>query len=398
MGRIIDKYGNVTIYSVEGKTLPIYQTIIKQGEFGKLQAFIEDDMLEEIMYNGAKRTLKVCHRKHGMCDTNLFIDESEIAEIVQRIARKFGRVIDVESPMLNLELPEYGRMNVTFPPISPEGITVTIRKFPAEQFTIIDLIRNGTISLDAAAFLWIIVDGLGRSPCNLLISGGVDSGKTTMLNALTFFIPERERVITIEDVSELRLLHENWVRLEASLSHLSLTELLKNALRMRPDRIIIGEVRGEEAEILFAAMNTGQKGCMSTIHANNARETITRLISKPMNVAPIMLGALHLILSQDKFVSGDKYDRKVIEICEIGEFEQDRPTLNTIFKFDGRSLVSTRTPSILRERISEEAGITLSEFDKILEERRDFLKSLIPQPFKALELFRILQNYRKRSI
>jgi flagellar protein FlaI len=396
MEKIIERYGNVVIYAIEGENLPIYQTILKEGEFGKLQSLIEDENLEEIMYIGEKKTIKVYHRRHGMCNTNILMNEEEIREILKKLAKRAGKEFNEENAILDIDLIGYGRINATMPPISPEGITLTIRKFPFEQFTILDLIKKKTISLEAAAYLWIFTEGLGKSPCNILISGSVDSGKTTTLNLLTHFIPERERIITIEDVSELKLLHENWIKLEASLTQFDLAKLLRSALRMRPDRIIIGEVRGEEAEILFTAMNTGQRGCIATIHANSAMETITRLISKPMNVPPIMLKALDLIILQDKFLSNEVYERKIMEICEIGEFETDKPTLNTLFKFNGNELVNTNVPSILREKISNSTGITLKEFDKILEMRRDFLKKfLMLERVRAIDLFNAIQNYYK---
>ncbi len=199
-------------------------------------------------------------------------------------------------------LEDGSRLNATIPPASPYGPTLTIRKFLKNPLTIISLIKNRTINPRVAAFLWMCVDGLDYKPANLIVSGGTGSGKTTFLNALAVFIREGTRLVTIEDTTELQLMHEHIVRLETippgrdGTMEISMDTLLKNSLRMRPDRIIVGEVRGSEAVTMFTAMNTGHDGCMGTLHANTAKETATRLMSPPMNVAPIMLTALDLLV------------------------------------------------------------------------------------------------------
>jgi len=237
--------------------------------YGRLDPLVRDDNLEEIMVIGTSKPVYVWHRRFNMCKTNiLFENEKEIMNIIERIAREVGRRIDQQSPLLDARLPDGSRVNATIPPISLEGPTITIRKFKRDPLTIIDLIKYGTLNTDIAALLWIFVDGLGVKPANILVAGGTGSGKTTMLNSLAMFIPPSERVISIEDTAELQLPIEHWVRLETRPPNLegrgevTMDDLVRNTLRMRPDRIIVGEVRGPEARTMFTAMNTGHNGAL----------------------------------------------------------------------------------------------------------------------------------------
>ncbi len=237
--------------------------------YGRLDPLVRDDNLEEIMVIGTNKPVYVWHRRFNMCKTNIiFENEKEILNIIERIAREVGRRIDQQSPLLDARLPDGSRVNATIPPISLEGPTITIRKFKRDPLTIIDLIKYGTLNTDIAALLWIFVDGLGVKPANILVAGGTGSGKTTMLNSLAMFIPPSERVISIEDTAELQLPIEHWVRLETRPPNLegkgevTMDDLVKNTLRMRPDRIIVGEVRGPEARTMFTAMNTGHDGAL----------------------------------------------------------------------------------------------------------------------------------------
>ncbi|CAD5245342.1 ATPase, T2SS/T4P/T4SS family [Thermococcus camini] len=237
--------------------------------YGKLDPLVRDDNLEEVMVIGNNRPVYVWHRRFNMCKTNIVFDEEkEILNIIERIAREVGRRIDQQSPLLDARLPDGSRVNATIPPISIDGPTITIRKFKKDPLTIIDLIKYGTMNTDIAALLWIFVDGLGVKPANVLVAGGTGSGKTTTLNSLGMFIPPSERVITIEDTAELQLPVEHWIRLETrppnveGKGEVTMDDLVKNTLRMRPDRIIVGEVRGPEARTMFTAMNTGHNGAL----------------------------------------------------------------------------------------------------------------------------------------
>ncbi|WP_456422287.1 ATPase, T2SS/T4P/T4SS family [Thermococcus sp.] len=254
----------------EGRIEVLADMIVQQMiGYGKLDPLVRDDNLEEIMVIGTNRPVYVWHRRFNMCKTNIiFPEEKEILNIIERIAREVGRRIDQQSPLLDARLPDGSRVNATIPPISLDGPTITIRKFKKDPLTIIDLIKYGTINSEIAALLWVFVDGLGVKPVNVLVAGGTGSGKTTTLNSLGMFIPPSERVISIEDTAELQLPVEHWIRLETRPPNLegkgevTMDDLVKNTLRMRPDRIIVGEVRGPEARTMFTAMNTGHNGAL----------------------------------------------------------------------------------------------------------------------------------------
>ncbi|MEM3342336.1 MAG: ATPase, T2SS/T4P/T4SS family, partial [Thermoplasmata archaeon] len=244
---------NVKIYSQEDKSIYMYYVSgpIPQNPYGALGPLIEDDLLEEIMYNEPSKCVKVFHRKYGMCDTNIIISEKEIVPVIESIASYVGKTIDSDNPLLDARLPDGSRVNATLPPVSPNGPTLTIRKFLKFPLTVITMIKNGTLDLDIAALIWMWVEGLRMKPCNILIAGGTSSGKTTTLNSIGMFIPEFQRLVTIEDTAELQFQHDHWIRLEAApptttRKEITLDDLLKNSLRMRPDRIIVGEVRGAE--------------------------------------------------------------------------------------------------------------------------------------------------------
>lgn len=249
--------------------------------YGKLDPLVRDDNLEEVMVIGTRRPVYVWHRKFYMCKTNIFFDdEREILNIIERIARQVGRRIDQQTPLLDARLPDGSRVNATIRPVSLDGPTLTIRKFKKDPLTIIDLLKYGTFNLEVASLLWIFIDGLGVKPANVLVAGGTGSGKTTTLNALAMFIPPSERVISIEDTAELQLPIEHWVRLETrppnieGRGEITMDDLVKNTLRMRPDRIIVGEVRGPEARTMFTAMNTGHNGALydfSVIQLSNGK-------------------------------------------------------------------------------------------------------------------------------
>ena len=298
--------------------------------YGEIDPLIQDDDLEEIMIIGINKPVFVYHRKYGMMKTNItFKDEQEVIDLIDGIARQINRRIDQESPILDGRLLDGSRINATIPPISADGPSLTIRKFRKDPFTIIDLINSKTISIELAAFFWLCFDGLGVKSANAIISGGTSSGKTTTLNALSAFINPSERIITIEDTLELQIPHEHVIRMETrpanveNKGELTMNDLVKNSLRQRPDRIIVGEVRAEEAITLFTALNTGHSG-FGTLHSNDARETITRLTNKPMSVPEIMIQAIDFIIMQNRiYTSSGVSFRRISEVAEVVGMEPD---------------------------------------------------------------------------
>lgn len=312
--------------------------------YGKLDPLIRDDELEEIMIIGTNKPVFIYHRKYGMMKTNIrYTEEDEIINLIDSIARQIKRRIDQETPILDGRLKDGSRVNATIPPVSADGPSVTIRKFKKEPLTIIDLIKSRTISSELAAFLWLSLDGLGVKSANAIISGGTSSGKTTTLNALSTFINPKERIITIEDTLELQIHHEHVIRMETrppnveNSGELTMDDLVKNSLRQRPDKIIVGEVRGREAITLFTALNTGHSG-IGTLHANDARETITRLTNKPMEVPKIMVSAIDFIIMQNRIYkpNGVSY-RRISEVAEIAGVEEGTIQLNKLFKWNPQS-------------------------------------------------------------
>ncbi len=380
----------------EGR-VEILTNIIVQGMIGyeRLDPLVRDDNLEEIMVIGTKRPVYVWHRRFNMCKTNItFSTDREILNIIERIARQVGRRIDQQSPLLDARLPDGSRVNATIPPISLDGPTITIRKFKKDPLTIIDLIKYGTMNTDIAAFLWILVDGLGVKPANVLVSGGTGSGKTTTLNSLSLFIPPSERVITIEDTAELQLSVEHWIRLETrppnieGKGEVTMDDLVKNTLRMRPDRIIVGEVRGPEARTMFTAMNTGHDGCMGTIHANSSRETITRLESPPMNVPRIMIPALDIILMQVRFHSRKKGTiRRITEIAEVAGIEGEHVQLNKLYKYDPAKdeLIPTGVPSRVLNTLAHHTGLSIRELELEREKRKVILEWMVEKGIRSIQ-------------
>jgi pilus assembly protein CpaF len=259
--------------------------------FGLLQSFLEDPTITEIMVNGHDQVFVesdgVIHRT-----PHRFDDEEHLRRIIDRMVRSSGRRVDQSSPMVDARLPDGSRVNVILPPLAVDGPSVTIRKFTSSGLSIEDLVDLGSLSPSAAAFLEEAV----TSKLNILVSGGTGTGKTTILNILSSFIGRHERVVTVEDAVELTLKLENLVRLETrpanseGAGEVVIRDLVRNALRMRPDRIVVGEVRGSETIDMLQAMNTGHEGSLSTVHANSPRDALRRLETM------VLLGGVELPL------------------------------------------------------------------------------------------------------
>ena len=362
--------------------------------YGEIDPLIQDDDLEEIMINGIDKPVFVYHRQYGMMKTNIqFSDEKELTDLIDSIARQINRRIDQESPILDGRLLDGSRINATIPPVSPDGPSLTIRKFKKDPLTIIDLIKSKTFSIELAAFLWLCIDGLGVKSANAIISGGTSSGKTTTLNALASFINPKERIITIEDTLELQIPHEHVIRMETrpanveNKGELTMNDLVKNALRQRPDRIIVGEVRADEAITLFTALNTGHSG-FGTLHANDARETITRLTNDPMKVPEIMIQAIDFIIMQNRIYtsSGVSY-RRISEVAEIVGMEEGVIQLNKIFQWNPETdtidnvSVSSKTLS----QIAALSGKSITELHKEIEKRELVLKHMVKHDIRSVE-------------
>src|SRR3989344_5605418 len=362
--------------------------------YGIIDALINDDSLEEIMIIGPNTPVYVFHRKYEMMITNIeFYSDTEIQDLTNRIARQIGRRVDIASPLLDARLADGSRVNATLPPATVGGSTLTIRKFREDPFTILELIKSKTLDSKTAAFLWVATEGLQARPANILIAGGTGSGKTTTLNVLAAFIPETERIISIEDTAELSLPIKHWIRMEArppgleGTGELTLDILTKNSLRMRPDRIIVGEIRHDEAFALFTAFNTGHDGSLGTVHANSPQETLVRVTSPPMNVPMLMLSGLDMILVEHRIHDKKKGTiRRGTEIAEVSGALGGKPTTQTIFEYDATTdeLKKTKMPSEFLRNLEKFTGYSRKQIDTIVEERTKFIEQLIKNNVNGL--------------
>lgn len=378
----------------------LFQDLVGYGEIDPL---IRDDNLEEIMVIGIDKPVFVYHREYGMMKTNiLFKDAGEMMNLIDSIARQINRRIDQESPILDGRLPDGSRVNATIPPISADGPSMTIRKFKRDPLTIIDLINSKTISVELAAFFWLCFDGLGVKSANAIISGGTSSGKTTTLNALSSFINPKERIITIEDTLELQIPHEHVIRMETrppnveNRGELTMNDLVKNSLRQRPDRIIVGEVRGSEAITLFTALNTGHSG-FGTLHSNDARETITRLTNAPMSVPNIMISAIDFIIMQNRIYRPDGVSfRRISEVAEVSGIEEGVIQLNKIFEWDPQS-DTIKNVGITSKTLTEIANVSGNSLNSLYDEiknREIVLQHMVNQNIRSIrDVSTVLEMY-----
>ena len=365
--------------------------------YKKIEPLFHDDKLEEIMINGINKPVFVYHREYGMCKTNLsFESHRELEELASQLSSSSD-----EKNLIDARLPDGSRVNIVFPPISREP-TITVRKFKKKRFNIIDLIQNKTITSELAAFLWVAVEGLRFYPLNILIAGGTSCGKTTFLNALCAFIPPNERIVTIEDTRELEITNvNNIVPLETS-SQNDLDSLLKNSLRMRPDRIMVGEVRGKEAETLFTAMNVGHRGTMGTLHANSARDAVSRLQNTPMKVPLELIPRLDLVIIEQRIFDRAKgMQRKVIEVSEVSRIEKTI-ALNNIFVWnpENDALEKTKLPSENIEKISKNSGFAIPDIFEEINKRKKVLDYLVKNNINDSRVIEqtVIEYYKKQLV
>lgn len=320
----------------------IYQEVLDELlGYGPIQSLLDDDDVSEVMVNGPKKVY-VERKGHLTKSQVTFDDDDHVIRIIERIVLPLGRRIDADNATVDARLPDGSRVNAVVPPVAIDGPSITIRKFTKGKLSIDQLIGFGSLTRGMADFLHACV--LAR--LNIVISGGTGSGKTTLLNVLSSFIPEDERIVTIEDAAELQLQQEHIVRLETKTAdsdghgERSVRDLVRNSLRMRPDRIVVGEVRGGEALDMLQAMNTGHDGSLTTLHANTSRDAISRLetlvlmagMELPLKVVRQQISAaVDLIVQQSRLRDGT---RKITAITEVAGMEGETIVLSDIFKFN----------------------------------------------------------------
>ncbi|MGK2930122.1 MAG: CpaF family protein [Acidimicrobiales bacterium] len=309
--------------------------------YGPIQPLLADPEVSEIMVNGTKSIYIEKAGRLTIADIR-FSDETSLRKVINRIVAPLGRRIDESSPMVDARLPDGSRVCAVIPPLAVDGSSLTVRKFAAKSFTAEDLISNSSATIESLYMIAACV----HAKMNILVSGGTGSGKTTLLNVLSSFIPEGDRIITIEDVVELQLRQHHVIRLESrpgnteGKGEISIRDLVRTALRMRPDRIVVGECRGGEALDMLQAMNTGHAGSLSTLHANTSRDAMTRLetmvlmagIAFPMAaIRQQIAGAIDLVVQIGRLRDGS---RRITQICEIGRVRNEEIEVFPIFDFD----------------------------------------------------------------
>jgi flagellar protein FlaI len=351
--------------------------VAQAGGNAILSQLLADDQVEEIMYNGPRAPFLILHRQHGACAVSAGLDEQYVWHFAQHVASQAGARIDTNTPVFEGSLGDGSRIHITSPPVSPHGVTFTIRKFLVRNLTIADMVGQGALDADTAAFVWSCVDGFRAQPMNLLVVGGTGTGKTTFLNALTQLIPLTARIVVIEDTQEIRVLHQNAVRLVAG-PQADMDHLLRSALRMRPDRILVGEVRGAEANTLLTAMNTGHRGCLGTLHANSAKECLDRLRNAPMNVPLSQLMGIDMVLSLARIDDGQAARRVVTEIVEVSGYGEGVARSNQLYAWNPRAqkLEPTGVPSRKRALLARGLGWDHGKLERAIAARASLIRSL----------------------
>jgi len=351
--------------------------LTKSLGLGMIEFVMNDHNLEEIVVNEATEPIWVYHKKHGWLKTNVYVrDEEQTRHYASIIGRKVGRQITVLEPLLDAHLEEGDRVNATLMPISTCGNTLTFRKFARDPWTITKFIQTKTISVEAASLIWLAV----QYEMSAIIAGGTASGKTSMLNVISNFFPPNQRIISIEDTREVRLpKYLHWVPMNTRLPNaegkgeITMENLLINSLRMRPDRIIVGEVRRKrEAETLFEAIHTGHS-VYATFHANNAAQTIERLINPPIDVPKILLPAISLIVVQ--FRNRRTGIRRTFQIAEI----LDDSTSNVLLQYDQRrdKLVKKNPSKSLFKNLKLYIGMSDSQIRQDIKEKEKVLNYMV---------------------
>ena len=353
--------------------------------YGLIDQFLADPEVEDIMINYLF-PIYIHKSKVGMINTGQkFSSREELDLLIKKLIVFSGR--KVLRNINNVELAEIkGRANIVYSPFGPH---VTITRAKGKPLSIIDLIKAKSLTPELAAMFWLYLEGLAAKSANILISGGPGTGKTTLLNALFSFIPDKDRIVVIEDTLEMNTeLEDNCARLESD-EETSLADLVKNSLRMRPDRVIVGEVRGREAQDLMTAMNIG-KYCMGTLHASTARETITRLTHEPMNIPEMLVNLVDVFVIMRRYVINGEVRRMVGELVETAGMEKNTVLLSTAYSYDlaeGEFVESSS--SIYRDRLAQISGKTSKEIMEEVRRRSMFLRVMAEKDireFRAVTL------------
>jgi flagellar protein FlaI len=371
--------------------------------YGKIDPLMKDHLIEDISADGVNIPIYVWHRIYESLPTNIiFRDEPELNSFIVRLAYLSGKNISIASPILDASLPDGSRVQLTYGnEVTRRGSTFTIRRFRVDPLTISDLITFNTISSEMAAYLWYIIE----NRASIIVAGGVAAGKTTMLNCLSMFIKPEMKIVSVEDTQELNLPHENWIPSVVRLGFghedkrsgtITLFDLLKAAVRQRPDYIIVGEVRGEEAYTLFQAMATGHLG-MSTIHAESVEATINRLESEPMNIPKSLIAMTNVIMVMARTEIEGRPARRASTTTEVVELDPRRKNIITedVFRWNQREdkFVFSGHSTLLEKHMSK-VGISEEEVRRELHKRKTVLEWMVREGIRRYtDVANVIREY-----
>jgi flagellar protein FlaI len=373
--------------TISVERLPVLEYFLQRdlSGFGRLEPLMHDPALEDISCNGENLPVFVFHRTYGSLQTSVLFRKGELNQFVLKLAQKANKQISLTNPMVDAALPDGSRVQVTYSNvISTNGSSFTIRKFRSEPMTPLDLMKFGTYNSEILAFLWLVIEHRK----SLIVAGGTASGKTSTMNALSLFIPLNSKIVSLEDTREIQLPHKNWLATQTRelntpgvQGDVDLFSLLKSSMRQRPEYIIVGEVRGREAQTLFQAMNTGH-ATLSTIHAGSVQEAINRLTHEPINVPPVMFTALDLMVNQAVFTFGSLRVRRCSAIHEISVDDEGTIVPVKLFEWDVSENRFRKTGK--RSKVLDEIAVmrnwSMEQVADELRRREEFLNIAVDVP------------------
>jgi flagellar protein FlaI len=368
--------------------------------FGKIDIMMKDKLIEDISCNGASLPLYIWHREYESVPTNVsFISDEELDSFITRLAYRSGKMVSMAKPLLDASLPDGSRIQMSYgKQVTRHGSSFTIRKFKAEPLTIIDLIRLNTLSIELAALFWFLVE----NKCSLFVCGGIASGKTTMLNCLSSFIKPDAKIVTIEDTPEIQIYHKNWIRSVTrptmkTDTDISMFDLLRSAVRQRPDYIIVGEIRGEEAYTLFQAMATGHLG-LATLHADSPESAISRLETKPMDIPRKLIATLNIITIQERIERNGVPLRRTMSTTEVVGLNPKNGEVKTneISRWNAKTDNFDQTgKSSYLEKVANKNCMSMDDIEKEIENRQNVLEWMVNRGINSFAgVTEVIRNFK----
>ncbi len=369
--------------------------------YGKLHVLMRDPEIEDISVPGVRKYVYVWHRRYENLRTTIMIESrEEMDRLLSRLAAKGGKQISAANPIVDSTLPEGYRAHLVLGEVATFGGTATIRKYRSVPFTILELIKLKELNLEMAAYLWYLIE----NKRSVIIFGPTGAGKTTLLNAIAMFIRPEMKVLTIEETRELNLPHPHWVPLvtreaAGAATQVTLYDLVKSSLRQRPDYVIVGEIRGEEAYVFFQAIATGHGG-MTTMHAESVDAAIKRLTSPPMNVPLHHIPLVDAFIHIERVRIAGRITRRVLEIVEVAGIEGEQPVLNTVFRWTGEATdtFERASKSVVLDHIASVRGVPLELVEREVAERKAILSELLEKGVYDYETFaKTIREYYMRQ-